>query len=195
MKQIWIAIVKLCGWHFVLPNLEERPEVRRCVLAAAPHTAVSDFLVGIAYMWAVGVQGHIFIKKEFFRWPLGGVLRRMGCVSIDRGNPRNGIVATAVQGFSQEQDYCVIITPEGTRRPVGRWKRGWWEIARQAEVPVVPVYLDFSKREIGLFDSFSPSDNLQADTLRLRSLYRKEMAKRPQQFVEVEASERAANQQ
>lgn len=190
MKRIWIAIVKLCGWHFAMPDKASRPEVMRCVYAAAPHTAISDFLVGIAYMWSVGTPGHIFIKKEFFRWPLGAPLRHFGCVAIDRGNPKNGIVAQAVQGFREHQNYSVILTPEATRKPVRRWKRGFWEIARGAGVPIVPVYVDFSRKEIGLFDTIWPSDNYEADIKQLRSLFRSEMAKRPEQFIEQHPSER-----
>ena len=185
MKRIWIAIVKLCGWRFRLPDTDSRPEVMRCVYAAAPHTAVSDFLIGIAYMWSIGTPGHIFIKKEFFRWPLGSLLRHYGCVPIDRGNPKNGIVEQAVQGFREHENYAVILTPEATRKPVRRWKRGFWEIATRAGVPIVPVYIDFIRKEIGMFDTMWPTSDSAADMLRLRSLYHKEMAKRPDHFIEI----------
>ena len=185
MKRIWIAIVKLCGWRFRLPDVASRPELMRCVYAVAPHTAVSDFLVGIAYMWTVGTPGHIFIKKEFFRWPLGALLRHYGCVSIDRGNPKNGLVERAVEGFRAQRDFSVIITPEATRKPVRRWKRGFWEIATRAEVPIVPVYIDFGHKEIGMFDTVWPTANREGDIRRVWSLFRKEMAKRPQQFIEA----------
>ena len=194
MKRIWIAIVKLCGWHFVLPEQGTRPEVERCVFAVAPHTAVSDFLVGAAYLWSICSNGKIFIKKEFFRWPIGGVLRRLGAISIDRGNRKNDMVGTAVREFAKGKPLSIVITPEGTRKPTKRWKRGFWEIAHQAGVPIVPAYLDFSKKEIGLFDTVWPSDDYEADVQKIRSLYRKEMAKRPNLFVEVEKTTQA-NQQ
>ena len=186
MKTLWIAIVRLCGWHFAMPDKASRPELMRCVYAAAPHTAISDFLVGIAYMWTVGAPGHIFIKKEMFFWPIGKLLLHYGCVPIDRGNRHNGMVEKAVQGFRDNKEYSVILTPEATRKPVHRWKRGFWEIAKRAGVPIVPVYVDFSRKEIGLFDTLWPTDDHEADIHRLRSLYRKEMAKRPDQFIEVE---------
>lgn len=186
MRRLWIAIVKLCGWHFALPPSGLRPEVMRCVFAVAPHTSVADFIVGIAYMWELGTPGHIFIKKEFFRWPLGGLLRRYGCVSIDRGNRRNGLVERAVECFAREREFSVVITPEGTRKPVHRWKRGYWEIATRAGVPVVPVYIDYARKEIGLFDTLQPTGDPEADTARLRSLFSREMARHPDQFVEIE---------
>ncbi len=83
MKKIWIAIVKMLGWDFRLPEPGSRPELERCVFAVAPHTAVSDFLIGAAYLWSLDTNGHIFIKKEFFVWPIGGLLRKLGGIPID----------------------------------------------------------------------------------------------------------------
>lgn len=186
MKRIWIAIVKLCGWHFNLPPAGSRPEVMRCVFAVAPHTAVSDFLVGMAYTWCLGTPAHIFIKKEFFFWPVGCILRHYGCIAIDRGNRHNGLVEKAVEGFRENKEFAVAITPEATRKPVKRWKRGFWEMATRAGVPIVPVYIDFSRKEMGLYETIVPTDDYEADVRRLRSLYCKEMAKRPDQFIEVE---------
>ena len=186
MKRIWIAIVKLCGWRLLLPAKGERPELQRCVFAVAPHTAVSDYLVGTAYLWQVATKGRVFVKKEFFKGPLGPLLRRMGCISIDRGNRHNDMVGTAVAEFAKGEPLSLVITPEGTRKPVRRWKRGFWEIARRAGVPIVPAYIDFKKKEVGIFDAFYPTDDFEADIRRIRSLYRKEMAKRPDQFIEIE---------
>lgn len=185
MKRIWIAIVKLCGWHLLLPGKGERPELGRCVIVVAPHTAVSDFLVGAAYLWSLDINGIIFIKKEFFHGLLGVLLRRLGAVSIDRGNRHNDMVGTAVAAFSGNEMLSIIITPEATRKPVKRWKRGFWEIARKAKVPIVPAYIDFSKKEVGLFDTMTPSEDFNADVVKIRRLYHKGMAKRPWQFVEI----------
>ncbi|MBR1785280.1 MAG: 1-acyl-sn-glycerol-3-phosphate acyltransferase [Bacteroidales bacterium] len=185
MKRVWIAVLKALGWSFDIPARSERPELWHCVLVMAPHTSAADFLVGVGGMWLRSVPCHIFIKKEFFRWPLGCVLRRMGCVSIDRGNPKNGLVAKAVEGFRSNADYSVALTPEATRRPVERWKRGYWEIATQAGVPIVPVCIDFGNKHMSLFDTVWPSGDHEADTRRLRGLYTKSMARHPEKFIEL----------
>jgi hypothetical protein len=52
-------------------------------------------------------------------------------------------------------------------------------------VPIVPTYIDFSKKEIGLFDTIWPTDDCDADLLKVRKLYKKEFARFPSQFVEV----------
>lgn len=185
MKKIWIAIVKLGGWKFHLPEPGSRPELQRCIIATAPHTAASDYTVGTAYLWSLGVNGKIFIKKEYFKWPLGGLLRKLGCIAIDRGNRHNDMVGTAVREFAKGGPMAIVITPEGTRKATKRWKRGFWEIAHQAGIPIVPAYLDYSKKEIGLMETIWTTDDYEADLVRLRSLYKKEWAKYPEQFIEL----------
>ncbi len=185
MKKIWIVIVKLCGWKFILPEKGSRPEIQRCVFAVAPHTSSADYMVGTAYLWQLGVNGHVFIKKEFFWGPLGPILRHFGAISIDRGNRKNDMVGTAVAAFAKGEGFALAITPEGTRKATKRWKRGFWEIAHQAGVPIVPAFLDFGQKKIYIGDPIWTTDDAEADILKVRSLFRKEMAKHPEQFVEA----------
>ena len=67
-----------------------------------------------------------------------------------------------------------------------RWKRGFWEIAHQAGVPIVPAFLDFSKRQVYIGETVWTTDDSEADILRIRRMFKKEMAKMPENFVEVE---------
>lgn len=195
MKKIWILITKIGGWKFILPEKGSRPEIQRCVFATAPHTSVADYLVGTAYLWSLGVNGRIFIKKEFFWGPLGPLLRHLGAISIDRGNRKNDMVGAAVHEFAKGEGLAIAITPEGTRKPVNRWKRGFWEIAHQAQVPIVPAFLDFGKRQVSIGEAIWTTDDAEADILKIRRLYKKEMAKHPEQFIEVDGESAAPQEE
>ena len=186
MKKIWIAITRLCGWKFILPEKGSRPELDRCVYAVAPHTSSADYMVGTAYLWQVCKNGKIFIKKEYFKGPLGPVLRHLGCIAIDRGNRKNDMVGAAVAEFAKGGPLSIAITPEGSRKPVRRWKRGFWEIAHQAGVPIVPAFLDFGNKKIWVGEPIWTTGDMEADMLKIRSLFKKEMAKHPENFIEIE---------
>ena len=116
---------------------------------------------------------------------MGGLLRGLGCISIDRGNRKNDMVGTAVRKFAEGKPLSIAITPEGTRKPTKRWKSGFWKIAHDAGVPMVLTYIDFKKKEIGILDIIWPTDDYDADLLKVRKYYKKEMAKHPDQFIEV----------
>ena len=184
LKKIWIKLVKLLGWKLNLPEKGSRPEFERCVFIMAPHTSALDVIIGAAYLWACCSNGRVFIAKEFFFWPLGPFLRGLGCISIDRGNPKNRMLPKAVAKFAEGGPLSIVITPEGTRKPVKRWKSGFWEIANRAGVPIVPTYVNFKTKEIGAFETIYPTD-YQSDLLRVRKLYKKEMAKYPEKFIEI----------
>ena len=184
VKKIWICLVRLCGWKLNLPKKGSRPEFERCVFVMAPHTSALDFIIGAAYLWACCSNGRVFIAKEFFFWPLGSFLRGLGCISVDRGNPTNGLVPRAVVEFSKGGPLSVVLTPEGTRKSTKKWFKGFWEIANKAGVPIVPTYVNFKTKEIGAFDTIIPTD-CESDLLMVRKLYKKDMAKYPDKFIEV----------
>ena len=193
IKKIWIGLVKLCGWRLILPEKGSRPEMERCVFVVAPHTSSLDFTIGATYLWSCCSNGRVFIKKELFFWPLGPILRKLGGISVDRGNHKNDMVGTAVREFAKGEPFSIAITPEATRKPVKRWKKGFYEIARRARVPIVPTYVDFSKKEIGAFDTIELYDkdgNLkysEDEVMQMvRSLYRASIAKHPEKFIELE---------
>ena len=185
LKNFWIKLVKLCGWKLNLPEKGSKPELERCIFVVAPHTSALDFIIGATYLWSCCSNGKVFIKKEFFRWPLGGLLRGLGCISIDRGNRKNDMVGTAVRKFAEGKPLSIAITPEGTRKPTKRWKSGFWKIAHDAGVPMVLTYIDFKKKEIGILDIIWPTDDYDADLLKVRKYYKKEMAKYPDKFIEL----------
>lgn len=193
IKGIWIGIVKLFGWNLVLPEKGTRPEMDRCVFVAAPHTSSLDFFVGAAYLWSCCSNGRVFIKKEYFQGFLGWLLNKFGGISVDRGNTNNHMVDAMVEEFSKGKPFSLAITPEATRKRRDRWTRGFWVIACRAKVPIVPTYIDFSKKEIGAFDTIWPeSDWKEEDRLKekeimrkVRGLYHASMAKHPENFVEA----------
>ena len=180
MKKIWIALVKLAGWKFVIPDSFERPEIRHCVVAVAPHTAVSDYFVGAAVLFAAKTNPRIFIKKEFFNFITRPVLKRFGAVEVDRGNRKNNLVSRAVEELKNNDNVVVVITPEGTRKPVKRLKHGFYEIAMQAGVPIMLGYMDFKEKEAGYGPTIYPSGDFDADVEKMLEFFRPVHAKHPE---------------
>lgn len=171
MKKIWIAIVKLFGWKFDLPPADDWKRLHHCVLIEAPHTSIYDFLLGAACVWRLGLNARFFIKKEFFVFPLRHFLHWSGALPIDRGNPNNNMVGNAVKALADNDDISFIITPEGTRKPVKRFKRGFYEIAVQANVPIAVTYINYKSRHMGVGPLIVPSGNFDDDMIRILAIY------------------------
>lgn len=162
------SVLRLGGWRMA----GEFPDLPKLVLIGAPHSSNWDGIWGFAAKMALGLDIHILGKDSLFRVPvLGAVLRRIGVVPVDR-SVAQGVVAQAAALFARSDRFWFGLAPEGTRKPVKRWKPGFWRIAKAAGVPILPVYFHYPERTIGVGPPFHPGDDLEADLARLREWYR-----------------------
>ena len=160
------AILRLCGWS-LMGNF---PDVPKAVLIAAPHSSWWDGIWGLLMKAGVGADVNFMAKQELFHGPLGGLLRQLGGMPIDR-RVAKGIVEQMVDQFHQRDALWLGIAPEGTRKSVARWRSGFWHIAHGAGVPIVPAYFNYADKTIGIGPLFETSDDMEADIVRLRAFY------------------------
>ena len=165
----WIgrSVLRLGGWRVV----GEFPDLPRVVLIGAPHSSNWDGIWGFAAKLAVGLDIRILGKHQLFWGPLGPLMRALGIIAINRG-AASGVVGQMAQQFRGADRFWLGIAPEGTRKPVARWKTGFWKIAHAAQVPVLPVYFHYPDRVIGIGPPFATSHDMEADLVRLREWYR-----------------------
>jgi 1-acyl-sn-glycerol-3-phosphate acyltransferase len=165
----WVGrgILRLGGWRMA----GTLPDVPRLVLIAAPHSSNWDGIWGMAAKMALGLDVRALGKAQLFWWPLGPLLRRLGVIPVERSAPQ-GTVGAAVRLLHSGDRIWFGLTPEGTRKPVARWKSGFWKIAKAAGVPILPVYFHYPEKTIGIGPLFQPGADLEADLARLRDWYR-----------------------
>ena len=160
--------LKMRGFTFV----GQFPEgVDKAIIISAPHTAIEDFVIGRCFFWMEGRQVKFLIKKEFFRFGLGWLLKRIGGIPVDRSRGNNMVAKTA-KVFHQYDKLNIVITPEGTRKRVEKWKRGFYYMAELAQVPVVLGFIDFKTRRCGYGPSFMPSGDFDKDWPMIEDFYR-----------------------
>ena len=166
-RKLFRAAVRAGGWRFE----GEFPEVAKAVLIAAPHSSWWDGIHGLLFKVALGVDISFMAKKELFAWPLGPLLRTLGGIPIERHAAR-GVVAQMVRQFQQRERFWLGVEPEGTRKRVAEWKSGFWRIAREAGVPIIPAYFDYPRQVIGIGPLFQPTSDMAADIAALRAFYK-----------------------
>ncbi len=170
--------LKMRGFTFV----GQFPEgVKKSVIIEAPHTCIEDFVIGRCFFWMEGRTVKFLIKKEFFRFGLGWLLKKIGGIPVDRTRGNNMVAKTAVI-FRQYDELHIVITPEGTRKRVEKWKRGFYYIAKLAKVPVVVAFIDFKTKRCGYGPSFVPSGDFDKDWPILEDFYRGMQGKTPGKF-------------
>ena len=129
--------MRISGWR-IAGNI---PNVPKYVLIVAPHTSNWDFFHGFCAFLVLRLDNTWLAKHTVFFWPLGILARRFGGMPIDRAKGGN-VVRTCVSEFARRERISFTITPEGTRGKVKEWKLGFYYIATEAGVPIVPVALE-----------------------------------------------------
>lgn len=175
------GVLRLMGWRLV----GELPDLPKFVITAAPHSSNWDFVIGIATVFAIRLDVRFVGKAELFRGPLGWLMRRLGGLPVDRHRPE-GFVEQIVRLFQAHSQLVLAMAPEGTRKPVERWKSGFYRIALGAGVPIVPGFFDNARREVGFGAAFHPSGDAAQDLATLRAFY----AKLPRRGAQVMVASR-----
>jgi 1-acyl-sn-glycerol-3-phosphate acyltransferase len=161
------GILRLVGWRIA----SAPPDLSRFVVIAAPHSSNWDFVIGIALVFALRLDVHFIGKAELFRGPLDPLMRWLGGVPVDRNHPE-GMVEEAAAMFAAGAPFMLAVAPEGTRKPVERWKSGFYRIALQAGVPIVAGYFDNARKRVGFGITLIPTGDAERDIAELRAFYR-----------------------
>ncbi|HET6631445.1 MAG TPA: 1-acyl-sn-glycerol-3-phosphate acyltransferase [Rhodanobacteraceae bacterium] len=165
-RRLCRAVVRRAGWQLA----GTFPDCPRLVVIVAPHSSWWDGIWGLLFKVGMGANVTFIAKKEVFAGPLGWLLRRLGGLPVDRSAP-GGVVKQLAARFARGEGLWLAITPEGTRKHVQRWKSGYWHIARGAGVPVLPVYIDYPSRSIGVGPLGQPAADVEEDLQRMRDFY------------------------
>ncbi len=166
LRALGRAYLRLAGWRIE----GGFPPAPKMVLIVAPHTSNWDFFLGIAVLLALELRVSWLGKHAIFRPPVAGLLRGMGGIPVNR-SASHGVVGACVEAFKAAPALILALAPEGTRKGVSRWKTGFYHIAMEAGVPILPVGFDFREHKVHLMPLFQPCGDLETDLPRLQSRY------------------------
>lgn len=156
------SLLRIMGWNTNAVGYFPIQE-KKYVMIVAPHTSGWDFFIGILYRSIFKLTKAKYLgKMELFRPPFGFLFRWLGGVPVDRSS-RNNTVNEVVKLFSNNEEFVIALSPEGTRKRVDRLKTGFYNIATQAKVPIVMVGLDFQNKQLVFSAPFNPSGDQEKD--------------------------------
>jgi 1-acyl-sn-glycerol-3-phosphate acyltransferase len=172
------TMITLTGWRLT-GTLPDEPKF---VIIVAPHTSNWDFPVGLFVLFALGFRGSFLAKHTLFKWPIGGLLRWIGGIPVERGVHKMRVRGIS-DSFLKSEKMILVITPEGTRKYVKEWKSGFYYIADAAKVPVVPVAFDYAVKETRIGPPFMTTGDREADIAELKKFFRTAKAKIPANYA------------
>ena len=179
-----IVILKCIGWKIDYSNLP----ISRCVIIAAPHTSNWDFFLMLLFAGAFKIKINWLGKSSLFKKPHGFIFRLVGGIAVER-NQKNNLVAEMITLFSTKTRMRLVVPVEGTRAYHPFWKSGFYYIAKGANVPILPTFLDYSKKKGGFGLAVHLTEDVNSDMNKLRDFYATVKGKFPTQASAVKLEE------
>ena len=147
-------------------------ELPKTILVVAPHTHYMDFFIGLAIRKKMKMDFvHFLGKKELFWGILGYILRKLGGFPVERGKNLNQ-VDQVVKLYNERESFHIALSPEGTRKKVTRLKSGFYHIAKNANVPIVLVALDFGNKKVIFGEPFLTTNDEVADKQKIVKFFK-----------------------
>ncbi|MBI5477191.1 MAG: 1-acyl-sn-glycerol-3-phosphate acyltransferase [Ignavibacteriales bacterium] len=139
------VILKVCGVKIKIEGLENL-DFARSYIYVSNHASQFDIPAVIA---AIPDQIRIVYKKELEKIPIFGWGLKYGktYIGIDRGRGQNAVQSLEDAANKIRNGASVLLFGEGTRSPDGKlqqFKRGPFNLAMRAGVPIVPVAINGS---------------------------------------------------
>mgnify|MGYP003296343586 CR=1 FL=1 len=160
-------LLRAMGWTAATGPVAES----KAIILGVPHTSMWDFVVSYLFYTSLNAgKAKVLVKKSLFWGPLGWILRKLGAVPVDRSNSTT-LVRSVIEEFEKDDYFVLAIAPEGTRKPIKRWKAGYHIIAKAADIPVYMGYFDWKTKRIGVGEKIELTDDAKADTARIQQIY------------------------
>ncbi len=172
---------RLMGWK-IIGSFDEK--IKKSVLAVMPHTSNFDFFIGLFVRGIANQEMNFVGKKELFIFPFGYYFKSIGGAPLDRSGGKN-LVDSIVDVYNSREVFRLGIAPEGTRKKVNEIRTGFYYIALKANVSIIPVAFDYSKKEVRIGAPFYVTGNFDEDMKSLLPHYKGAIGKVPERSFTI----------
>lgn len=157
--------------------------LKKYIVVAAPHTSAWDFPLGLLARASIGADIKFIGKKSLFKPPFGWLMRSLGGYPVDRSKSQK-FVQGVVDIYNRHKAFAIALAPEGTRRRVQQFKTGYYYIAKGADIPIIFVTFDYTRRTITFDrDAFYLTDDAEADIAHIWNYFKGVQGKNPERSI------------
>ena len=171
-------LMKMAGWRTV----GEIPNISQAVVLALPHTSNVDGIYALPSLFALDVKISIMGKHTLFKVPvLKQLLTWTGIIPINR-SVKGSVLQASIDKFKTGEPLFLGLSPEGTRDYTESWKTGFYYLAVGANVPILPVALDYNTKEVRFLSPVYPTGDIEADLPKIYQQYRGVIPRHPERL-------------
>ena len=158
----------------------EFPNIKKSVIIFAPHTSYWDGFYGKLFFMQININYKFLSKEEFFKFPLKYFFKAFGSIPAYKNKE---YINQIVELFNEGKELHIILSPEGHLAKTDHWKKGYYYMAKQANVPIIVGYIDYKKKEIGIKKVFEGTSSMKETMKEICEMYKNVNAKYPENFT------------
>lgn len=171
-------LMKVAGWRTV----GEIPNISQAVVLALPHTSNVDGVYALPSLFALDIKISIMGKHTLFKVPvLKQLLTWTGIIPINR-SVKGSVLQASIDKFKSGEPLFLGLSPEGTRDYTQSWKTGFYYLAVGANVPILPVALDYNTKEVRFLALVYPTGDIDIDLPKIYEQYRGVIPRHPERL-------------
>ena len=170
----------------------EIPNRKKMILIGAPHTAYRDAWFGLLAVLALDLRVNFFGAKWVFSrlpspitfskdldrlgipWPLGWLqkymLVRLGGIPVHR-EENKGMIESATAILKELDSFLLLLAPEGGIEYVEHFRSGFYCLAKNLNVPYVPVAFDYKNRQFKIHRTRNVSNSFEKDAQEIKNIF------------------------
>jgi 1-acyl-sn-glycerol-3-phosphate acyltransferase len=158
-------ILLLCGYKLNIIYFENLPSK---LIIIGSHTSIYDFIIGVLFYYAImheKYSTYVFMKSSFEKMCKPILIffdKKFKLISIDtdktNNNIKNGITTQISDKLKNEDNYVIFIAPEGTRKCTENLRSGYWYIAKNLDINIAYLGIDYSLKTIFMEEYRKPFD-------------------------------------
>lgn len=173
-KALATIVLFVFGWKTKFPTEFRFPKM---LMIAAPYTSNWDFVFTFAAYWKQDIYPQFVFYDPIIKGIPAKILEMIGGIAIEKD-----LIEKSVSLFESKNSCTQIIAPEGTTSKVEKWKTGFYQIAKQADVPICLCFLDYEKKIAGIGDMLNMSGNFDKDMKYIENFYANSKPKHPKRY-------------
>ncbi len=158
LRFVSAAVMRSFGWRVE----GKLPDLPKYVIIGAPHTSNWDFMLFLGVIFRLKANVRYMGKMELFNNPFGWFFYWCGGIPVDRSKSV-GLVEQMVDACEKSKQFILTIAPEGTRHGVKEWRRGFYHIAKGADIPIVMAKVDGRRKTMLVGETFYPTNDAERD--------------------------------
>lgn len=168
--------------------VNEEKVSKRSMILIVPHTSYLDGFIGLLVIHAINLNFKVLAAEYLFVPPFSYGLRKW-LHAYPVGKNIRSVIAQSVNIFSDKEESAnIVICPEGHRAPTSNWGYGFYKIAKEANIAIDMVQVDYKNRTFALLNTITAEDVQRLDKKEVMDIVRetykdaKEGAMHPRNF-------------